>query len=237
MITTLKNWIEIGEANKSLARAGLPRHATPEKNWDLFLLRGAVAEIPRGSRIVDLGCGDCFGLKYLAALGFTNLLGIDLSISWRARASALKRRLTGRPRFSLRRGNMIATGLPSRSVDFALSVSTIEHGVPLDAFLMEAARILRPGAGLFITTDYWSDPIDAPGGDIAFGLPWRPFDRQSALDFIHAAERCGLTRASTATDLSTVDRCVVWAGREYTFVAMLFTKVGDTAIADAHAGA
>src|SRR6266568_5591015 len=111
MIVTLKSWTEIGEANKEWARAGLPRHETPEKNWDLVLLKRCLEGLKSDATIVDLGCGDCYGLKYLAALGFTNLIGIDLTISLRSRASAWKRQVTGKPSFTLRRADILATGL------------------------------------------------------------------------------------------------------------------------------
>jgi SAM-dependent methyltransferase len=224
LIATLKSWVEIGQATKSLARAGLPSHRTAEKNWDLHLLGSLVAPLDFSSRIVDLGCGDCFALKYLAATGFEDLLGIDLSITWRARAASLKRKLTGKRTFSLRRGDITRTGLAPQSVDLAISISTIEHGVPLAEFLSEASRILRPGGNLFVTTDYWPAKLNVPAGNVAFGLPWRPFDRDAVLAFVRSAGEYGLSLVGSGVDLDVSDPCVIWNGCEYTFIAIVLTK-------------
>jgi SAM-dependent methyltransferase len=221
-----QNWLEIGEANKASARTGLPRHPTAEKNWDLDLLRRQLDGAPKSSRIVDLGCGEGYALKFLSALGFTNLLGIDLTLSWRLRAAAWKRALRRQRAFSIRRGDILATGLPPGSADFAVCISVIEHGVPIEPFLREAARILRTGGVLFITTDYWPETIEGRSGNFAFGLPWKPFDRQSLAELVSTAARHGLSPATDQRDESAEDRCVVWAGCEYTFVAIALRKGG-----------
>jgi len=56
--------------------------------------------------------------------------------------------------------DLTKTSFPERSFAAIASLSVVEHGVDLDAYLAEAARILRPGGLLFTSTDYWCEPID-----------------------------------------------------------------------------
>ena len=80
MIKVLQDWVEIGEANKSLGRLALPKHSSAEKNWDFYQLYQLMESQQRELKIVDLGCGGGDTLRLLGAMGFENLLGIDLSI-------------------------------------------------------------------------------------------------------------------------------------------------------------
>ncbi len=47
--------------------------------------------------------------------------------------------------------------------DAVTCMSVIEHGVPIDAFFGEAARVLRPGGLLIVSTDYSQRPLDTAG--------------------------------------------------------------------------
>jgi SAM-dependent methyltransferase len=224
MIRVLEGWSEIGEANKSLARSGLPRHQTAEKNWDLFLLTQTLAGVPFDARVVDLGCGGSQTLKYLAALGYREILGIDLHITWRARLSLLWRLLRKRPAYRLRTGDITRTGLERSSVDVAVCISVIEHGVPTSEFIAEVARILRPGGILFVTTDYWPKTIKTPNRTVAFGLRWRIFDRDAIADLIATASDHRLFVDADLPHMTLGEGPVVWGGHEYTFIAMTFRK-------------
>src|SRR2546428_2147758 len=163
MVKVLRDWMDIGEANRAMSRARLPGHVTSEKTWDLYRLYDLVRTTPRESHVIDLGCAGLYALKMLRAMGFSRLVGIDLSISWRDRASQVwsmwkKRTLT--PPFRLRRADITLTRCRDAEFDIAVSISTIEHGVDLALFLKEAARILRAGGVLFVTTDYWSEGLE-----------------------------------------------------------------------------
>lgn len=226
MIRVLRNWAEVGEAILDLQRAGLPLHETPQKNFDHFVLRAALAGVDTGARIVDLGCGRAFTLGFLHALGFSNLCGIDLALDRRARARQvllMARERTLRRPFRLHRGDLARTPFKAGSFDFALSISTIEHGVDVESFLGEAARLLRPGGRLFLTTDYWEDKIDTDGAR-AFGLPWRIFSSGEIAALTAAAERFGLAPVGQSDTPACVDRPVFWQGCYYTFLAMLFSR-------------
>lgn len=226
MIKVLQDWQELGECIETLQRDRLPLHITPQKNWDHFILRRALAGLEPGAPIADLGCGHGFTLEFLRRLGYHNLLGIDLSISWRLRARAAltmyrERSLT--PPYRILRGSISESSIPASSISLAVSISTIEHGVDVDRFLADSFRILKPGAQLFITTDYWRDKIDLPDSIRAFGLPWRIFDRDQIGRVLDSAARIGFEpRENSIPDCAGAP--VAWQGLAYTFIALLLRK-------------
>lgn len=226
MIRVLGNWQEVGEAVLTLQRAGLPLHQTPQKNFDHFTLRKALAMVSKDAMIVDLGCGGGFTLNFLHALQFWKISGLDLAIERRARVAQIKlmlRERTWQPPFHLRRGNLTSTSLPSGSCDVAISISTIEHGVDIELFLSEAARILRPGGLLFITTDYWEDKVDTDGVR-AFGAPWQIFSKNQIAALIKSAGQRGLKPVESGDVPACRERPVFWQNRDYTFIAVLLKK-------------
>jgi SAM-dependent methyltransferase len=225
--------MEIGEANLAMSRARLPRHATCEKTWDLYQLYELLRIVPPESHIIDLGCAGLFGLRLLRSMGFSHLVGIDLSISWRDRVSqawSMWKQRTLTPPFRLRRADVTCTGCRDGEFDIAVSISTIEHGVDLVSFFREAARILRLGGLLFVTTDYWSEGVAADSELRPYGLPWRVFDRKQIADVITVANQYGLQLLEAeARETECGDRCVAWGGREYTFICLAFRKAASSA--------
>src|SRR5260370_37301985 len=122
-----------------------------------------VERLDRRSPIVDLGCGRGFTLRFLSALGFSELLGVDFRIEWALRARQLANmwlRRTLHPPYALRAGSILATGLPSAHYSMAVSISTIEHCVDGYAFLAEAPRLLTVPGGVFFTTYSWQGKIE-----------------------------------------------------------------------------
>jgi len=230
MVKVLRDWGEIGEANLAMSRARLPRHASCEKTWDLYRLYEIVRTAPRQSRVIDLGCAGLFTLKMLRAMGFSRIVGIDLSISWHDRFSqvwSMWKQRTLTPPFWLRRADVTRTGCRAGEFDIAVSISTIEHGVDLAMFVREVARILRAGGILFVTTDYWSEGVETNNDLRPYGLPWRVFDRKQIGDIITLADQHGLQLlAPEAWSPECGDRCVAWGGCEYTFICLAFRKVG-----------
>jgi SAM-dependent methyltransferase len=227
VIKVLRSWLDIGEACTSLAAAGLPRHSSPEKNWDLFLLQTLLRGMPKDRAIVDLGCGDLSTLKLLDALGFRDLHGVDLSIPVRAYVSQtvrMLRRRTMTPPFHLHRGDMTRTHFPDATFDLATCISVIEHGVDVEAFFREVARILKPAGRLLVTTDYWEDGIEPATTVQPFGLPWTPFSREGVVQLVETAGTAGLMLEEGAEIPPCRDRCVVWNGRAYTFIALVLRR-------------
>lgn len=127
MIKVLQSWQEIRAATLEIQRQGFPPHLDGHKNWDHLLLYNAIGTIGKQSSIVDLGCGECCTLNFLAALGFKNIHGIDLQ------PKPNQMDVT----YTLYQGNLTKTPLSSSSCDVALSISVIEHGVELPAFFLK----------------------------------------------------------------------------------------------------
>jgi SAM-dependent methyltransferase len=227
MIRVLQDWKEVGTCWLALCRAGLPLHETPQKNWDHALLRDLLEGVPRTARVLDLGCGGGFTLGYLHGLGFRDVTGIDLNIEGRLRLKTWARRVRGRtwraPWRVLKR-DITQTGLPAASADVAVSVSVIEHGVPRRPFLAEAARVLRPGGLLFVTTDYWeSFPANLDRGR-AFGFTWDPFDRKTLGDLIAQAAELGLDPVTPGPVPGCGEPTVHWLNTDYTFAAVAWRR-------------
>ena len=229
MIRVLHDWHEVGDSILALQRLGLPMHETPQKNWDHKILADALHGVDKRSRIVDLGCGDGHTLAFLYTMGFANVDGIDFRISWRLRLRCLAtkwraRTLPWRQSLQLRKGDLTQTPFPAQSCDCAISMSTIEHGVDLESFFSEAARILKRGGLLLVTTDYWEKKIATDAAARVYGLPWQIFSRNQVEGMILAAGAAGLA----LLEQTDIPRCattpVLWQGVSYTFIAMLFRK-------------
>lgn len=227
MIRVLQNWEEIGRATKFLEGEGLPRHVSPEKCWDLHQLFGVVKGYARSAAILDMGCGGVHILNFLHAMGFSELAGIDLEISVfdrLAQLSRMRRERTWRQPFRLRRSDLTSTRFPSNRFDFITCVSVLEHGVDQQAFLREASRLLRPGGTLFITADYWEDPLDMSDAPNPFGLPWKVLSRQDVMQLIKWSSQMGLELYSPGNIPLCSDKCVRWGKKDYTFINVAWIK-------------
>lgn len=88
--------------------------------------------IPRGSEVLDVGCGNGFIAHHLSAMLNTSVVGIDLGN--KAQAEIDYRRYDGR-RFPL----------PNNSVDAVLLCYVLHHAQDVPAVLQEIRRVLRTG--------------------------------------------------------------------------------------------
>lgn len=225
MIKVLKNWQEIGEAIKFLSRKCLPKYPAIEKNWDLYQLYTIIESMNRENKIVDLGCGErLWALRFLYALGYKNLYGIDLILSMRHRMRIWRKHSLKAP-FHLYRGDITRTKLPSETFDLAVCISVIEHGVTLEKFLSEAHRILKREGVLFITTDYWEDEIHIDDTNRPLGLPWKIYSKKDIENFVKLSHDFGFSLYKDVPIPNCADRCVIWNNQEYTFLSIILKKV------------
>jgi SAM-dependent methyltransferase len=119
--------------------------------------------LPRGrdDLIVDLGCGVGATVRCAAALyPRKRVLGLTV-VPWQVRyGSELTRRagLEGRARLIL--ADYTQSGLPPASASGAIAIESACHapGPDKDAFVHEAARILRPGARLVVADAFLKNP-------------------------------------------------------------------------------
>jgi len=120
---------------------------------------------PNGGLAVDLGCGDGLFTHLLALRGY-EVLGIDPEEAAiqqaRMHTSACKTYPGPRPRFELANGSTLPLQNETAQTVFMLDV--IEHLPNPIGILNEAARVIKPGGHLFVTTPAakfgsLSDPI------------------------------------------------------------------------------
>lgn len=198
------------------ADLGLPQHHDLPKAWDNLLAVYWADKLTSrlGGSVLDAGvaAGSAF-LAGLAELGNAKLWGVGLEapIDRGERGLLIKADITDmRQVFS------------DRTLDFIACLSVIEHGVDVPKFLGEAARVLKPGGHLFISTDYWQAPVDA-GGQVAFGAPVRVFDILAVAEIVAAAAELGLHQTSPMR-YTCKEAPVLWLGMHYTFMSLLFRK-------------
>jgi len=99
---------------------------------------------PRGV-ILEAGCGEGYGARLLADAGQT-VVAMDYDA---ATVAHVRRRYPGLP---VVRGNLVALPLGDRSVDWVVSLQTIEHLWDLDTFISECLRVLRRDGTLVVST-------------------------------------------------------------------------------------
>lgn len=113
------------------------------------MYRFIASQLGPAGRILDLSCGEGYGMPILAASGAT-VLGADVALGAVLSARRRWRADDGRLAFAVADG----TCLPFADASFgaACSVETLEHIEDDIAFLREIARVLAPGATAAITT-------------------------------------------------------------------------------------
>ncbi|WP_406831841.1 class I SAM-dependent methyltransferase [Pedococcus sp. KACC 23699] len=208
-------------------RLRLPLHRDQPKNWDALGAVGAVLTLAddgtRSARVMDAGSARYSPvLPWLRLYGLGDqpgsLLGINLEFGDEVRRDGVV----------FRHGDVTATGLPDGSLDAITCMSVIEHGVPIEGFLSESARVLRPGGVLCVSTDYDQEPPDTTGRT-AYGSEVKIFAPEDIRQLVATAERVGLELVgdlSTSDALSHEERPVHWdrVGLDYTFILLTFRR-------------
>jgi len=213
VLSTSGDW---EHAVRQLRALKLPLHRDRPKNWDALAALSFVLENvkPTGA-VLDAGCARYSTLlPSLRLYGFTDLFGNNLEWSRESHHGPVR----------LVPGDMTATAFPDSRFDAITCLSVIEHGVPIKGFLIEAARLLRPGGVLFISTDYDQDPPDTTG-KTAYGQPVHIFSPDEIKAIVNEAGDAGLRLIGDLT-LEHTHRPVHWprVGIDYTFISLGFRK-------------
>jgi SAM-dependent methyltransferase len=101
-------------------------------------------------------------------------------------------------------------------------LSCIEHGIDWRKYLVEAARVLKPGGYLFTSFDYWHNEVDTMG-QTAFGAPIKIFTEHDVMHMAVFAKECGLNLMKKPV-LKCREAPVEWMGMRYTFMNLLMRK-------------
>ncbi|MFD7920436.1 class I SAM-dependent methyltransferase [Streptomyces sp. NPDC059740] len=115
--------------------------------------------VPRGARVVDLGCG---GGVYSGAwldLGASEVVGVDFSA---VMVDAAREHCGPRPGLTFRQGDAQATGLPDGRADIVFARALVHHLGDPRACYQEAYRLLAPG-GRLLVQDRTPDDVRRPG--------------------------------------------------------------------------
>jgi SAM-dependent methyltransferase len=205
----------------------LPLHRDLPKNWDALGAVAAVLQLTddgsRSATVMDAGSA-----RYSPVLPWLRLYGLGGEPGALTGINLEFGDPVTRDGVTFRHGDVTATGLPDGSLEAVTCMSVIEHGVPVEAFLVETARVLRPGGVLCVSTDFDQDPPDTTGRT-AYGSPVRIFGPEDIRSLVATADAAGLDLVG---DLSTSDafthpeRPVHWArvGLDYTFILLTFRR-------------
>jgi SAM-dependent methyltransferase len=198
-------------------RCGLPEYIVPAKNWDSLAALGAVlARTGASGRILDAGgIMQSVISSWLWLYGFRDLWCINPVFAAPFRHGDIH----------YEPGDATDTRFTTASFDIVTCLSVVEHGVDLDGYFREAARILKPGGALVTSTDYFPDPIDT-AGKRAYGVPVKIFSRAEIEHALELAAGHGL-RPSAPVPLDAGDKPVHWELTDLDYTFLVFTLVKD----------
>ncbi len=181
------------------ARFGLAHRV--RRGLETRRLRTVCQALPRGARVLDVGCGDGFHLELLREYGGPDWILEGIDASARAVAAARARGLT------VHQGTIQDASVPVAAYDLVLLIATIEHVSDPVSVLRAAADRLRPDGRMLVVTDntdtrsfrlaarrYW--------GGYHFPRHWNLFDARS---FHRLAARAELEVETIATLMTPVN--------------------------------
>jgi len=213
----LRTTAEYESSVRECRELGLPLHRDKSKNWDaLGAVSTVLTALGTDIRVLDAGAARYSSvLPWLRLYDVRELVGNNLEFTRVIRHGGVQ----------FEYGDVTATHYRDGWFDAVTCMSVIEHGVPLDAFLAESARILRPGGLLVVSTDYDQEPPDTVG-KYAYGVQVKIFGPDDIKALVESAKIVGLELEGDLA-LEHSERPVHWprTGLDYTFIRLTFTRV------------
>jgi SAM-dependent methyltransferase len=209
----LKTTAEWQSALAQARRLRVPLHRSDEKNLDHLAAAFAIlANTTPSARVLDAGAEFYSNvLPTLFAYGYRNLYALNLSFTSPARRGPIR----------YLPGDITQTAFPNAHFDAATCMSVIEHGVPLASYFREMHRILKPGALLITSTDYYPTPIDTRG-QTAHGAPIKIFTRSEIEAILKLATECGFEQTAEV-DLDCTEKPILWPQFNLDYTFLIFT--------------
>ena len=191
----------------------VPLHRSDEKNWDHLAAAFAIlAHTSPSACVLDAGAEYYSNvLPTLFAYGYRNLFALNLSFPFPARRGPIR----------YLPGDITQTAFPNAHFDAATCMSVIEHGVPLKGYFREMHRILKPGALLITSTDYYPTPIDTRN-QLAHGAPIKIFTRAEIEDTLRLAVGCGFEQTGEV-NLDCAEKPIRWPQFDLDYTFLIFT--------------
>jgi tocopherol O-methyltransferase len=132
---------------------------SPEVAVQQLIVRVAErAEITRGDRVCDVGCGYGGTARVLASTYGALVTGVTISPAQLAYARRVDP-AAANPTYLL--GDWCANELPAGAFDAVIAIESSEHMADKQAFFAEAERVLRPG-GRFVVAAWLARPQARP---------------------------------------------------------------------------
>jgi len=123
--------------------------------------------LSKGQRVLDIGCGIGGAARYIADQSGCNVSGIDLTPEYIAVAKTLTE-LTGLDdKVTFDVASALAMPYPDQVFDAAITLHVAMNIPQRAALYSEIARVLKPGATLYIF-----DVMKKSDGDLLFPVPW-----------------------------------------------------------------
>jgi 2-polyprenyl-3-methyl-5-hydroxy-6-metoxy-1,4-benzoquinol methylase len=104
-----------------------------------------------GGRVLDAGCGDGYGSRFLASAGAEQVVGLDV----------VAPSPSGVPGVTFLGGDLVRLPFGDATFDRVVCFEAIEHVTDPDAVLDELCRVLQPGGVLILSTP--NRDVDVPG--------------------------------------------------------------------------
>jgi len=136
----------------------------------------ALAALPAGTRVLDIGSGLGGSARYLASRFDCDVTGIDLTASFCETATELSAMVGLSTKTRFRRADALALPFHDASFD-AVWTEHAQMNIPdKERFYAEAVRVLRPGGSLI-----FADLFAGPGGELHYPVPWADSAETSSL--------------------------------------------------------
>lgn len=156
-----------------------------------------LAGIPKGSHVLDAGCGIGGPSRYLAKSHACTVEAVDLTPEFVQVAGELNERVGLGDRISLRTGSVTELPYDDQSFDVVLCQNVSMNVADKAAMFSEAFRVLRPG-GIYT----FSHLAEGPNGSPIYPLPWAMSPEVSFLETPAAI----LERLATAGFIDVQDK-------------------------------